>query len=169
MSSATFYPRPAARRPRTWVGVAVIVLACVLVPAAAGAATASSVRTWYPELDKPAWTPPAWVFGPVWTVLYATMAVAASLVWAARDRADVSAPLTAFGVQLAANLAWSFLFFGLRSPLLGLIDIAVLWAAVGVTVATFWRVSRTAAWLLVPYWMWVTFAAALNAAIVMRA
>jgi tryptophan-rich sensory protein len=148
-------------------GVAVIVLACALVPTVATIVSAPAVDGWYSGVPKPSWTPPAWVFGPVWTALYALMAVAASIVWLARDRDDVCCPLTAFGVQLALNFAWSVCFFGLQSPLLGFLDVCLLWVMVAVTTAEFFLVSRTAGWLMVPYWLWVTFAAALNGAILL--
>ena len=124
-----------------------------------GLVTAGPVRTWYPALAKPAWTPPPWVFGPAWTVLYAMIAVAAWRIWRRRGRGTA---LAAYGAQLVLNAAWSFLFFGARSPLAGLLDILLLWGAIVVTLALFRRVDRLAAWLLAPYLLWVTFAAALN-------
>jgi len=93
------------------------------------------------------------------------MAVAASVVWLSRRCDDVCCPLSAFEAQLALNLAWSVCFFGLRSPLLGFLDVCLLWVAVALTTAEFFLVSRTAGWLMVPYWLWVTFTAALNGAI----
>jgi tryptophan-rich sensory protein len=124
-----------------------------------GLATSSSVRSWYPTLAKPSWTPPPWVFGPAWTLLYASTAVAAWLVW---RRAGWSRTLAVYGVQLVLNAAWSFCFFGARSPLAGLLDIVLLWTAIVVTFDWFRRVDRTAGWLFAPYLAWVTFAAALN-------
>lgn len=169
MSACAFvrpHPETAAEhRTASRVGVVVIVAACVAVEVVSGLVTAGPVRSWYPDLPKPSWTPPDWLFGPVWTALYATMALSASLVWLARDRDDVCCPLTAFGLQLAANLAWSALFFGLESPLLGFLDILLLWGLIGFTVVQFLGVSRVAGLLLVPYWLWVTYAAALNGAI----
>jgi tryptophan-rich sensory protein len=147
--------------------VLVIVLAVAAVAAVGGLVTATSVRTWYPTLPRPAWTPPDRVFAPVWTVLYAMMAAAASIIWVRRAQFDICCPLGAFAIQLILNLAWPLLFFGLRSPLLGFLDICLLWVATGVTVTQFFLVSRAAGWLLAPYWAWVTFAAALNAAIVL--
>jgi len=161
-------PRPQTadeHRLWSWGGVAVIVVACVAVEVASAAIAAGPVRSWYPDLSKPAWTPPAWVFGPVWTALYGMMAVAGAVVWVARDRADVCCPITAFGLQLAANLAWTILFFGLENPLLGFLDILVLWLLVGLTTVHFFGVSKVAGWLFVPYWAWVTYAAALNGSI----
>lgn len=154
-------------RTRTWVGVGLIAIAVAAVAAAGGAVTAASLQgDWYATLTKPAWTPPDAVFGPVWTVLYVMMAAAGALVWLARDREDVCCPLAGFALQLAANLAWSVLFFGLQSPVLAFLDVLVLWVLVGITTLHFFEASRPAGWLMVPYWLWVSFAAVLNGAIV---
>jgi tryptophan-rich sensory protein len=124
--------------------------------------TSRSVGTWYPTLVKPAWTPPDWIFGPVWTLLYLLMAVAAWLVWRERVRHPVGPPLTLHVVQLILNVAWSGLFFGLQNPGAGLVGISALWLAIVATIIAFWRVCRPAAWLLAPYAVWVSYAAALN-------
>jgi len=169
MTTATLQPAHGEpRRPSAWPGLLLIGLSVAAVAVLGGLATATSVKTWYPTLSKPAWTPPDWVFGPVWTVLYAMMAAAALLVWRSPDRSRVRPALWAFGGQLFLNLAWSVCFFGLRSPLLGFIDICALWVLIGLTVVQFFLVSRTAGWLMVPYWAWVTFAAALNGSILIR-
>jgi benzodiazapine receptor len=132
------------------------------VAAIGGVVTNGSVRSWYPMLTKPAWNPPGWVFGPVWTALYAMMAVAAWLTW----RQDGwGGALALFGVQLALNAAWSLLFFGLHRIDLALADIVLLWAAIVATTAAFWKVAPVAGWLFVPYLLWVTFATALNFAL----
>jgi translocator protein len=120
---------------------------------------------WYAELRKPAWNPPNWIFGPVWTLLYATMAVAAWLVWQRGRFRDQRLPLSLFLVQLLLNALWSPLFFGLHSAALGLADILLLWMALLGTVLAFWKARRAAALLLVPYLAWVTFASALNLAL----
>jgi len=130
-----------------------------------GLATGTSVTTWYPTLVKPSWNPPAWVFGPVWTTLYLMMAIAAWLVWRKKGLRDGAAPIGLYCIQLALNAVWSVLFFGLHSPGLALIDIAVLWCAIAATTWTFIRQSLPAGLLMIPYWLWVTFASALNAAI----
>lgn len=131
--------------------------------AALGAfATGAGVLDWYPTLDKPSWTPPGWLFGPVWTLLYGMMAVAAWLVWRGGETGPIRAPLALFAVQLVLNAAWSILFFGLRSPGAALVDIAALALAISATLAAFRRRSGVAAALLVPYLVWVLFAAALN-------
>lgn len=131
-----------------------------------GIATSSSVSSWYLTLTKPPWNPPSWVFGPVWTLLYILMGVAAWLVW----RLGVGDPkvrvaLVLFGVQLLLNLLWSVLFFGLRSPGWALLEIVVLWAFILATLLAFYRLRPAAGLLLVPYQLWVTFATALNTAI----
>lgn len=140
-------------------------LLCYGVAAGGSVFTAASVRDWYPTLVKPSWNPPSWVFGPVWTLLYTMMAVAAWLVWKRRGEAPVGLALGVFGVQLALNFAWSLLFFGLHRPDLALLDIALLWLSILATIILFWRPSTLAGALLIPYLLWVTFASALNYAI----
>lgn len=132
--------------------------------AVGGAVTAEAVRTWYPGLAKPAFTPPNWIFGPVWTTLYVIMAVAAWRAWRTGNPARKTAT-AAWAVQLALNVAWSCLFFGLRSPGAALAEIAVLWAAIAGTIVLFARIDRWAGWLMAPYLAWVSFAAALNWAV----
>lgn len=127
--------------------------------------TRPALETWYGGLAKPAWTPPDWVFGPVWTLLYAMMAVAAWLVWRRAGWDGARAALVLYFVQLGLNFLWSPLFFGLRSPGLGLVDIAALVCVLAATVIAFLRVDRLAGWLMAPYLAWVGYAAALNAAI----
>ena len=118
---------------------------------------------WYVDLVKPAWTPPDWLFGPVWTVLYLLIGVSGWLLW--RARSESKAALVFWGVQLALNALWSWIFFGLRAPGAALVEILVLLLAIAATVAAAFRSRPLAAWLLVPYLSWVAFAAALNAAI----
>ncbi|TXH75093.1 MAG: tryptophan-rich sensory protein [Lysobacteraceae bacterium] len=117
---------------------------------------------WYLALNKPSWHPPTWVFGPVWSTLYVMMAVSAWSVWRRGGFARQSLPLAMFLVQLVLNAAWSPLFFGLQHPGVALIEILVLWLAILATLVIFRRVHRPAAWLLVPYLAWVSFAAVLN-------
>jgi translocator protein len=119
---------------------------------------------WYAQLHKPSWTPPDWLFGPVWSALYLMMGVAAWLVWRRGGHAARGA-LALFLVQLALNAAWTPAFFGLRNPGLGLIVILALWIAIAAAINAFWRQHRAAAALLVPYWAWVTYATALNFAV----
>ena len=119
---------------------------------------------WYAGLAKPSWTPPDWVVPVVWPTLYLLMAVAAWLVWRAA-RGDARGALTLYGVQLVVNASWSWVFGGLKSLLGGFLVILLLWSLLVGTIAAFARYSRPAAWLLVPYLAWVTFAAVLNYAV----
>lgn len=153
---------PRQSRTRSILGLVGWLALCYAVAAIGGLWTARSVADWYPTLTKPLWTPPGWLFGPVWGVLYTTMGVSAWLIW---RRAGVSIgriPLALFALQLVLNLAWSGLFFGMRRVDLGLVDIIALDLAIMATIASFSRMSLPAAVLLVPYFGWVSFAAALN-------
>jgi tryptophan-rich sensory protein len=141
------------------------VLLCFAVAGVGSRFTTASLRDWYPGLRKPALTPPGWIFGPVWSALYVMMAVAAWLVWRRRDRRGARSALGIFVFQLAVNAAWSPLFFGLRSPLAGMLDIAVLWCAIVAAAVAFSKIDRLAAWLLAPYLAWINFAGYLNVAI----
>ncbi len=147
------------------IGLIVALVLSFAAAAVGGRATAGGLRAWYPGLRKPSWTPPRWVFGPVWTLLYAAMGVAAWLVWSARDRADVAPALALFAVQLALNVGWPLVFFRARSARGGVIVIAALWVAVAATLVAFWRIDLLAGALFVPYLAWLSFAVALNVAI----
>ncbi|WP_116344377.1 TspO/MBR family protein [Blastopirellula marina] len=147
-----------------WVLLAAVAL-CVAVGIVGALFTTPQIPTWYAGIDKPSWTPPSWIFGPVWTTLYVMMGVAAWLVWRRRPWSAVWPALLLFGIQLILNAIWSPLFFGLESPLLGLIDIVLLWLMIGVTIYCFARLSLGGALLLVPYLLWVSYAACLNFAI----
>jgi benzodiazapine receptor len=131
-------------------------------------ATLDNVDGWYADADKASWNPPNWIFGPAWTLLYTLMSVAAWLVWRQRHRVAVRTPLTIYVAQLVLNALWTPVFFGLYpaagAPALwiGLVIILALDVAVLLTMLAFWRVSKVAAWLLVPYWAWVLFATTLN-------
>ncbi len=128
--------------------------------------TAPAISTWYDMLEKPALNPPPWVFGPAWTVLYVLMGVATFLVWKQGfGRPEVRIALWSFVLQLILNTGWSVIFFGFRSPGPAFIEIVLLWLAIIVTIILFHKVSKPAAYLMVPYILWVTFAAYLNYAI----
>jgi benzodiazapine receptor len=152
-------------RARDVVGLAVSIAVCFGSAAVGSLLTQPSLGEWYAQLRKPAWTPPNWVFGPVWSALYLSMAVAAWLIWRNAGTAGARFALTLFGIQLGLNVAWSGVFFGLRLPGIACLEIAVLWLAIAATTAVFWGRNRTAAMLMVPYLAWVTFAGVLNAAI----
>ena len=127
-----------------------------------GLSTAKAIPTWYATLKKPAWNPPNWLFGPVWTLLYTLMAVSAWLVW---QRAGITGCLFIYLLQLGLNTAWSLLFFGLHRPDWAFLEIIALWLAILATILTFWPISPLAAILLIPYLAWVSFASVLNATI----
>lgn len=141
------------------------IAACFSAAAFGGYFTGSSVGTWYAALRKPVWNPPGWVFGPVWTALYTSMAVAAWLVW---RRVGFAGGALAFGIfllQLILNAAWSMIFFGWRNPQMAFVEICLLWLAIATTLVLFWRISAAAGWLILPYLAWVSFAAVLNFAL----
>lgn len=159
--------KPTARTPRlrTLLGLAAW-LGLAFSAAALGAAATIRAGAFYTQLARPAWAPPAWLFGPVWTLLYALMGLAAWLVWRDRGFRGAGAPaLALFLAQLAVNALWSWLFFAWRRGGAATLDIAVLWLLLVATVLAFRRVRRLAAVLLLPYLAWVTFAAALCLAI----
>ncbi|MEO0198796.1 MAG: TspO/MBR family protein [candidate division WOR-3 bacterium] len=139
----------------------------LLIGVVGGIFTSSSVQTWYREISKPSFTPPSWVFGPAWTLLYILMGISFYLVWVKNfgGRAQFILPL--YAGQLLLNLLWSLFFFGLKNPLLGLFDIVFLWLLILLNVYNFWKVSLVSGVLLIPYLMWVTFATALNAGVVL--
>jgi len=125
--------------------------------------TSPAITTWYATLQKPSFAPPNWVFFPVWTSLFIMMGISLFLVWQKGwDDKKVKIAIYIFAVQLVMNILWSVAFFGFRSPLLGLMEIIILWITILATTLSFIKVSRTAAYLLIPYIIWVTFAAILN-------
>jgi len=139
------------------------VITCLLAGSIGSFFTTPSIRTWYATIQRPALAPPNWIFGPVWTVLYVLMAVSAFLIWEKGiKKVEVKTSLYVFGIQLALNSLWSILFFGMHSPVLAFIEIIALWLAILLTIVKFYRLSTTAAYLLLPYLIWVSFAAFLN-------
>ena len=154
-----------APTPRPWVVLAGFILAAFAAGAVGSWATFPAVREWFPLLAKPAWNPPGWLFGPVWTTLYVLMGVAIWRAW--RTRAVATPALVKlYFVQLAFNALWSVLFFGLKQPAWALAEIVVLWGLLVWLQRGLWRADRLAAVLWLPYVLWVGFAAVLNAAIV---
>lgn len=149
--------------PQALLRLAAAVLVCLILGGLGGIVTVTGPGSWYSLLVKPAFSPPNWVFAPVWTMLFILMGIALWLVWNEGAMSPVARrALGLFGAQFICNVLWSFLFFGLRSPLLGLADILVLWVLIIATIALFYRVKKTAAYLLVPYLLWVSFASFLN-------
>lgn len=152
---------------RSWTALLAFLAAALAVGQLGGLVTAPAVREWYPTLDLPSWRPPDAAFPIVWTILYIAMAYAAWLVWQAAEMSGRGweaawLALSLYGIQLALNLAWSYLFFGLRSPGLGLLDVFPLAAVILAALIAFKEHSRLAAWLMAPYLAWVCFAAVLN-------
>lgn len=144
------------------------VIGCELIGIASTPFTLAAIPTWYASLNKPPFSPPNWVFGPVWTVLYFLMGISAFLIWKkGLEKKKIKKALVYFLLQLFFNFLWTPLFFGLHSPLLGLLDIVVLLAFLLVTIVSFYKLSKPAAYLLVPYLAWVSFATILNLSIVM--
>lgn len=149
------------------LALAVSMGVCLLAGFIGSIPTAPAVPTWYAALSKPSFTPPDWVFAPVWMLLYILMGIAVFLVWRVGwERGDVKIALRLFGVQLVLNITWSFIFFGMRSPGAALMELVLLCAALLLTIRSFLRISRVAGVLLLPYLAWVSFAAVLNLCIV---
>jgi len=148
------------------VKLAAAVAVCLLAGTIGSIATSPAIPTWYASLQKPFFSPPNWVFAPVWTLLYILMGVSAYLVWS-RGFGDkrVKPALAVFGVQLFLNVLWSILFFGMRSPFYAFAEIIFLWLAIALAIARFYGISKNAAYLLVPYLLWVSFASLLNFAV----
>jgi len=153
--------RPTVPAARQVLGL-VVWLAASFAAAAVGAVASMDAGTFYSALARPAWAPPGWLFGPVWSVLYALMGVSAWLVWRARGLAGARAALSLYLIQLVANALWSWLFFAWHMGGPAFVEILLLWVLILATVIAFRRVSRTAGLLLLPYLVWVAFAAALS-------
>jgi tryptophan-rich sensory protein len=144
----------------------VSIVGCLAAGAIGSIFTRSAIPTWYASLQKPFFTPPNWLFAPAWTLLYILMGIAAFMVWRkGLENRQVRIALIVFLVQLVLNALWSVVFFGLESPLYGLVVISIMWIAILVTAIKFFRISRVASLLMWPYLLWVTFAAVLNASI----
>lgn len=140
------------------------ILLSFLASAVGSLFTAGSVSTWYTTLVKPGFNPPNWVFGPVWTILYLMIGISLYLVWIKKLNKTA---FIIFIIQLFLNALWSILFFGIRSPLYAFIEIILLWIAILITIIYFYRINKISAYLLIPYILWVSFAAVLNFAVFM--
>lgn len=161
MGILTYTPRPAQRFAGALVSV-LIALAAGLIGNFLGM---DAISTWYAGLEKPAWNPPNWIFGPVWTLLYILMGVAAYVVWEQKKDSARRGALVVYGVQLLLNAAWSIIFFTFKQPAIAFGEIVLMWLAILVTIVMFWRIKPLAGILLLPYIAWVTFATVLNFAI----
>lgn len=148
--------------PSFWKLV-IAVLVCELIGISSGLLANTSMNNWFATLQKPSWNPPAFLFGPVWTLLYLIMGISFWLVWKSiADKADKREAMIAFVIQLIPNFFWSILFFRLQSPLLGFVDIALMIYTISITIYHFRAISLPASWLMAPYLLWVCFAAVLN-------
>lgn len=147
--------------------ILVMVATCVGIGYLSSQFTQEGVETWYKTIEKPVFNPPNWVFAPVWTTLYILMGLAAGLVWGriGEQPETVKKGLTFFGVQLALNALWSYLFFGLHNPLLALIEIILLWLMIYETFVQFNKINKISGYIFILYLLWVTFATVLNASI----
>ncbi len=145
---------------KKWVKLIVSILICQIAGVIGSVFTSSSVITWYADLQKPAFSPPNWLFGPVWITLYTLMGISLYLIW--NQKKNVKIPLTLFFIQLILNSIWSIIFFGLQNPFYALIEIIILWIMILITIISFFKVSKKASLLLLPYIFWVTVATFLN-------
>jgi benzodiazapine receptor len=138
----------------------------ILIPLAIGyfgsIFTSSSINSWYPTINKPHFTPPNWIFAPVWTTLFVLMGLAFYFVWQEGYSQKTKPSFFVYFFQLSLNLLWSFFFFGLRSPPLGFIDIVLLWSVIMLNIYLFYKISKLSGYLLIPYLVWVTIALVLN-------
>ena len=145
-----------------YLGLVIFLVACFVAAGIGGAVTTPKIATWYATLAKPTWNPPNWIFGPVWSALYFCMAIAAWLVWRQDGVSGATLPLTLFAVQLALNVLWSCIFFGLEKPGFAFVEVLFLWLAIAATMILFWQRSSAAGILFLPYLAWVSFASFLN-------
>ena len=150
---------------KQWIGLARFVIVCLGAGALGAIVSAPEIEGWYKTIAKPMWNPPDSVFGPVWTTLFVMMAIAAWLVWKPTGFKEAGLPLSLFGAQLALNVGWSWVFFGLHEPGSAFVEIVILWLAIVATTVAFFKANKLAGWMMVPYLAWVSFASVLNFAI----
>ena len=145
------------------IKLAAAIAICQLAGIIGSIFTFSEIPTWYASLKKPSFSPPNWLFGPAWITLYTLMGISLYLVWTkGKKNKEMENTMLIFGMQLFLNSVWSYLFFGLHSPLYGLIGIALLWVSIAVVISRFYKISKNATYLLIPYIAWVSFAMVLN-------
>jgi len=143
--------------------IIISIVVCMAVGFSSGLVTAEAIPNWYADLNKPFFNPPNWLFAPAWTILYILMGIAAGRVWnKGWDQKEVRTALLIFIIQLLLNGAWTLIFFGLKEPVWALVEILILWIMILICILQFKKIDKTAAWLMVPYLLWVTFATALN-------
>ena len=145
-----------------YFSLVLFILICYLAAFLGSIATFSSVSSWYTTINKPTFSPPNWIFGPVWTTLYTLMGISMWIIYLEKEKINIKNQSFFFFIQLFFNSIWSYLFFYLKNPLYGLIDIIFLWILILLTIISFWKVNKKAAILLIPYILWVSFAGFLN-------
>lgn len=155
-------------KPKEWLWLFVWIGICQGAGVIGSLFTAPAIVGWYAGLEKSFLNPPGWVFGPVWTLLFTLMGIAAFLVWRQRgEKPEAKKGIRLFIRQLVLNVLWSVMFFGFHDPFIAFVDIVVLWIVIVATIYEFRKVSEWAAWLMVPYLLWVSFASYLNLAVVL--
>lgn len=148
---------------KKWLELVISILIVGIVAYLSSLANINSIPTWYESLAKPSFNPPNWIFGPVWTILYLMIGIALFLVWASKIKPQKKTTVYwVFGIQLFLNGIWSLIFFGAHQIFLALIVIALLWISIILNMLAFYKISKASAYLLVPYWLWVSFASVLN-------
>lgn len=148
------------------VKITILLIICLGIGYASSLVTQNGIETWYPTLEKPSFNPPNWLFGPVWTALYICIAIAGGIIWDKIDTNPVAKKaMLFFIIQLVLNILWSFLFFGLKNPLIALLEIILLLLMIYETYMLFGKINKTASYLFIPYLLWVSFALFLNASI----
>lgn len=152
-----------SRQAQLWKVCLVWVIMCLAVSSIAGWVTGHNIESWYVHLVKPSYNPPAWLFGPVWTILYIMIGISGGLLW--HERCQRVLTWWSYIIQLMLNFAWSFIFFGAHAMGWALLDIVLLWLMILVTIILAYQHRPVVSWLLLPYWLWVSFAAVLNSAI----
>jgi len=145
-----------------WIKLLIFILICQLAGLVGSNFTTSQINGWYATLQKPSFTPPNWLFGFVWTILFILMGISLYWIWGKRLERNFRKAILFFGIQLVLNILWNFFFFGLQNPSYGLIEIILLWIAIAITIFEFYKLSKKAGLILLPYIVWVSIATVLN-------
>jgi len=145
-----------------WIRILIFIIICQLGGVIGSIFTTPQITGWYSNLQKPSFAPPNWLFGPVWTALFTLMGISLYWIWGMRLERNFRRAISFFGLQFVLNILWSFFFFGLQNPLFELIEIILLWIAIAITIFEFYRLSKKAGLILLPYIIWVSIATALN-------
>lgn len=144
--------------------IAICIIVCVALGLLSGLSTVDAIKNWYQYINKPSWNPPNWLFAPVWTLLYILMGIAVALIWHSSNQNKKTA-IGIFIVQFVLNLAWSFIFFNMHKIGWAFAEIIIMLFFISLTILLFYKINKTAAWLMLPYLCWVSFATVLNGAI----